>query len=185
MAEFSGAQWCARFPGSASVSDLIDPFKSDLQRFLDMLDAAGASVEISATYRPPERAYLMHYACQVAGYTDKGGVFHQIAPADVPPMAGVDIDWTCGGNMAKALNGAHAMVVGYRIAYPAALVSRHTQRRAVDMTIKWWTKLTFLKASGEQVTLAPNDVHGLVPVGASYGVIKLATDPPHWSDDGH
>ena len=185
MAENSGPQWVARFPGSRSVSDLVDPFKSDLQRFLDMLDEAGALVEIAATYRPPERAYLMHWACQVAGWKDKQGVFHEVPAASVPAMPGVDIDWTCGGKEAVALKNANLMKNAYGIVYPAALVSRHTQRLAVDMKITWWTSKTFLDADGAQVTLGPNDLEGLVPIGASYGVIKLVSDPPHWSSDGH
>jgi hypothetical protein len=25
----------------------------------------------------------------------------------------------------------------------------------------------------------------LIKVGATFGVMKLVSDPPHWSDDGH
>lgn len=187
MTEPSGPQWVARFPGSTSVDDLVDPFKSDFKRFLDCLDTAGASVEISATYRPPERAYLMHYACWIAGFKDADGNFHSIEPSAAPPFAGggVDIDWTCGGNEAKALNNANLMKNGYGIVFPASLASRHTERLAVDMTVKWWTRLTFVDANGDQVPLAPNDLPGLYPVGASYGVHKLIKDRPHWSNDGH
>jgi uncharacterized Zn-binding protein involved in type VI secretion len=38
-------------------------------------------------------------------------------------------------------------------------------------------------ASDKDVTIKKmSDLHA---VGASYGVHKLVSDPPHWSDDGH
>jgi hypothetical protein len=100
----------------------------------------------------------MHWCCLIA---DSGQ-----DPAAVPAMAGVEIDWTHDGDVVAARTAARAMKAAYGIAYPAALVSRHTQRRAIDMTIH----------------NAPDDV---VALGASFGVHKLLTDPPHWSDDGH
>jgi hypothetical protein len=60
--ELSGGQWVARFPGSAEVEECRDPFKSSLTRFVSALRAAGANVTISATFRPVERAYLMHWS---------------------------------------------------------------------------------------------------------------------------
>jgi D-alanyl-D-alanine dipeptidase len=158
MSELSGAQWCGCFPTSTSLDDLTDKFEMRVCRFIAALREGGATVTISATYRPPERAYLMHFCCMIA---DSGQ-----DPAAIPSMTGVDIDWTHDGDIEAARLAARQMKAVYNIRYPAALVSRHTQRRAIDMTI----------------TNAPNDV---VALGASFGVIKLKTDPPHWSDDGH
>lgn len=174
--------WCKKFPGSVALSDLVTPFRFGVIAFIDALRAAGASVSVGATYRPPERAYLMHFACLVAGYTDKDKVFHQIAPSAVKPMAGVDIDWTCGGDIAEARAACAAMVAGYQIKYPAALVSRHTQRRAIDMTVKWQGSISVLTKRGNNLPAAAQK--DLIPIGATYGVMKLASDPPHWSDDG-
>jgi hypothetical protein len=87
-------------------------------------------------------------------------------PDMVPPMEGVNIDWTHGGQLHQATAAAMAMKKAYNIAYPAALVSRHTQRRAIDMTIT-------------------NPPPNVVLLGASFGVKKLLSDAPHWSDDGH
>ena len=104
-------------------------------------------------------------------------------------MAGVDIDWTHNGDTAAARAAAKAMVAGYRIAYPAVLVSRHTQKRAVDMTIAWKGTIAIADKAGKPHAVAykPPDVPNpdLYAVGKSYGVIKLVTDKPHWSDDGH
>ena len=46
------------------------------------------------------------------------------------------------------------MVSGYAIQYPAVLVSRHTQRRAVDMTISWHGTLDVKDASGQTHAIA-------------------------------
>lgn len=178
----SGPAWCTLFPTSQSLSDLVDPFRADASEFINALRTAGASVTISATYRPPERAFLMHYCCLVAGYRDAQKIFHQIAPSDVPPFAGIDIDWTCGGDGGAARAAAVAMRQGYDIAFPAALVSRHTQRLAVDMTITFQGVIQVQSATGSQIPAACQS--DLWPIGASYGVHKLPSDPPHWSSDG-
>src|SRR3954462_6980097 len=81
----SGAAWVAKFPTSTSIADLADPFKGKADAFISALRKAGATVTISATLRPPERAYLMHWSFRIAkeGYD----------PAKVPVMTAVDIDW--------------------------------------------------------------------------------------------
>lgn len=175
MSEPSGAAWCERFPTSTSINDLQPQFAEKVSDFIHTLESAGASVHVSATYRPAERAFLMHYCCKIAD--------REILPVAIPKMAGVDIDWGHGGDLAAAVAGARAMKEGYGIAYPAALVSRHTQRLAIDMTVSWKGALTVRDARGvDHVCHAQQD---LWPIGASYGVHKLANDAPHWSSDGH
>ena len=83
--ELSGPEWVARFPGSDQPSDCVEPFRSHLQGFLAALARAGASVRISATFRPPERAYLMHWSWRIAT--------NAVLPQDVPSMTGVEIEW--------------------------------------------------------------------------------------------
>lgn len=188
MIERSGPAWCKRFPGSASLDDLEPAFKANASAFIDAVKAAGAAVLISATHRPAERAYLMHFACKVAGYRDKAQVFHQLPPKDVPPMKGVDIDWTHGGDTGKAIAAAKAMVTAYNIAYPAALVSNHTRRKAIDMTITFAGTIKVKNKAGWEVAVKSDMARqhpDLWPVGASYGVKKLPSDKPHWSSDGH
>ena len=181
MSELSGPQWCARFPGSVSPNDLLPEFRDRVLAFISAMHRAGATVHIGATYRPPERAYLMHWCCMLA---DSGQ-----DPSHVPSMHGVAINWGHGGDVSGARAAAAAMKKGYAIQYPAALTSRHTQRRAIDMTISWVGTLTIHDFNGQErkITMPPrsglNQV--LVDVGRSFGVIKLMTDPPHWSDDGH
>jgi hypothetical protein len=175
MLEPSGAQWCARYPTSTSLVDLAEPFRTSVSNFISALRTANGSVQVNATYRPQERAYLMHWCCMIA---DSGQ-----DPAAVPPLAGVAIDWTHGGDHAGAKAGAAAMKQGYNIAFPAALVSRHTQRRAIDMTIRFAGAIQVKNKSGLVCMVAAQA--DLNPIGATYGVHKLLTDPPHWSDDGH
>ena len=57
------------------------------------------------------------------------------------------------------------------------------------MDIAWGAKaVTITDGAGKLVMIETNPKDGgnsdLHKVGASYGVIKLAADPPHWSNDG-
>lgn len=181
MAELSGQQWCARFPTSAKLDDLTPEFGDSCRAFISALKKAGATVSIAATYRPVERAYLMHWCCMVGGSGQD--------PAGVPPMKGVNIDWKHGGSIVKARAAAQKMMAAYQIKFPAALVSRHTQRRAIDMTIGWTGTLKIRDFHGVEQSISTGPRNGsnpkLIAVGATFGVIKLPSDPPHWSDDGH
>ncbi|HTT97769.1 MAG TPA: hypothetical protein VMF58_06935 [Rhizomicrobium sp.] len=181
MSEPSGVAWCARFPTSVSPDDLLPAFRDRVLAFISAMERGGAKVSIGATYRPPQRAYLMHWCCMIA---DSGQ-----DPSAVPQMPAVDIDWSHSGDVADARMAAAAMKSAYEIRFPAALASRHTQRRAIDMTISWDGTLPIRDFNGQErsITMPPRSGSNqvLVDVGRSFGVIKLMTDPPHWSDDGH
>lgn len=92
----SGPQWVDQSLESKSPDDLAEPFRSSVNRFLAGLKAAGASVSIACTLRPPERAYLMHYSFGIAR--------QKLDPASVPAFAKVDIQWvhTDGNGTADA-----------------------------------------------------------------------------------
>jgi predicted chitinase len=177
--ELSGPNWVLRFPTSRSISDLDPPFARAVRNFVDAVESAGAKVRISATTRPKERAYLMHWAWMIA----KGGV----DPASIPPMAGVPVIWK-HTTLTKSRAAARQMVAAYGMVHVAALNSRHTERRAIDMTISWKGTLRITRRDGSTEVIATQPRNGsnprLVAVGAGYSVIKLVTDPPHWSDDG-
>ena len=57
------------------------------------------------------------------------------------------------------------------------------------MSISWKGTLTLTDFNGQPRTIASMPRGGLNPdlaaVGKTFGVIKLVSDPPHWSDDGH
>lgn len=182
----SGPAWVARFPGSKSVDDLVEPFRTHVQSFLRALTSAGAEVEICATFRPPQRAHLMHYSFLVA----RG----ELQPSAVASRTDIDIVWMHldgDGKLdhAASLAAAAAMVAGYQIVFAPVLASRHTDRLAIDMTISWQGDLTIVDQTGLETTISTQprtgdnrDLHG---VGETFGVVKLLTDPPHWSSDGH
>jgi len=183
----SGLAWVSKFPTSSSTDDLVDPFRSNVKKFVAALQTAGATVSINATKRPKERAFLMHWCYRVAkeGYD----------PEKVPEMAGVDIDWVHRddkGNKNVSVSKANAeqMVTGYDIAYRPVIDSRHTEGKAIDMDVSWITpELKIKDGAGKDVTIKTGMKDGsnteLHKVGKSYDVIKLASDPPHWSSDGH
>ena len=171
--ELSGVQWVAMFPGSSKLEDLLPPFQQKVAAFIASITDAGGNVRVAATYRPRERAYLMHYCAKISK--------REVLAPQVPAMAGVNIEWAHDTEEASRL-AALAMAKAYGIVYPPALVSRHTERAAVDMAITGVQGKVIRMASGEEVEIkSPGDLH---LAGASFGVYKLVSDPPHWSDDG-
>jgi hypothetical protein len=149
------------------------------------LQNAGATVKINATYRPPERAYLMHYAYRIAR--------EGLDPRQVPARNGVDIDWVHRDSagkfdLAASRNAAEDMVNAYDIVHRPALYSQHTRRLAIDMSISWEGTLTIRNAKNKTVRITSTPRTGqnskLIAVGKSFGVEKLISDPPHWSSDG-
>lgn len=183
--QVSGAIWVQRFPGSTSVNDLEPTFRNNVNRFLAALRAAGANLRINSTFRPPERAYMMHFAWSI--------VRGLVAPNQVPAMPGVAILWD-HGDAAASLRGAQQMVDGFGLGHlnvAPALNSRHTERKAIDVKILWNGTLTIKRADGQAVTIASEPRNGINPdlmkVGATYNVIHFfrpAKDVPHWSTDG-
>jgi len=182
----SGSSWVSQFPTSTDVEDLIPPFRDNVKRFLAALQAAGATVNITATYRPLERAFLMHYAWAIAR--------EKLSPAKVPTNPSIDIDWVwryANGriNYTASRKAAEDMVVAYDIVFEPALTSQHTARLAIDITVSWPATLDIVNAQGKTVAITSLPRSGsnadLIAVGATYQVIKLVSDPPHWSVDGH
>lgn len=179
----SGADWVQKFPTSTKTSDLTQPFRSNFEAFLKAMTDAGIKVRITASLRPKERAYMMHYSWMIV----KG----LVNPADVPDMPGVDIIW----DHAQAKQGAQEMVDGYGIGglhVAPALNSRHIDGRAVDTVVSWQGDIKIHFKNGWIKTLVgePRDsTHpDLIATGASYGVIHMkpaSADKVHWSDDGH
>jgi hypothetical protein len=64
---------------------LTPSFKAKTGKFIEALKAAGVKAKPAATYRPKERAYLMHYWCKI----DRS----KISADKVPPVESVDIEW--------------------------------------------------------------------------------------------
>ncbi|UZK65982.1 peptidoglycan-binding domain-containing protein [Sphingomonas sp. M1-B02] len=181
--QLSGAAWWranqARFPNSGVIADLTSPFREKAGAFVHALKDAGASVLISATRRNKIRAHLMHYSWRLAN--------GEVAPRDVPVIAGCAIRWD-HGDLAKSRKAAREMAELFDIAYEPSLTSLHIGGRALDMTIRWSGTIHVKDKSGRphpigapQSGATNRDLHA---IGASYGVLKLLSDPPHWSETG-
>jgi hypothetical protein len=127
-------------------------------------------------------------------------------PRSVPGWPGVNINWVHrdeDGNYSReaSINAAQAMVRAYGIVYrPAApAASKHTEGLAVDMTITWENprntsfSVSVRNKNGQAIaveipaggTYNAGMNRAVIEIGKTYGVIKLLSDPPHWSDDGH
>lgn len=190
MATKSGSFWVgwanANAKNSKSVEDLTEPFRSNAKEFIAALKAAGANVEVTATLRHPNRAYLFHWSWLIA----VGGTKASAAG----PIAGVPIQWD-HGNATASKKGAREMVNGFGLAVPPnsvnapSLTSRHIAGEAVDMEITWSGNLAVKMKDGTVASVpfksSANANTKLHKVGASYGVFKLKTDEPHWSINGH
>ncbi|MBP1848262.1 hypothetical protein J2046_006553 [Rhizobium petrolearium] len=178
----SGANWVNQFPGSTSTSDLDAAFRTGVNSFIAAMRSAGATVSIGTTLRPVERAYLMHYSWRIAK--------KEIDPANVPALAGVDIEWV-HGTLAASRQAAQDMVDGYQIVAKPAYPTKHSDGTAIDMTISWTGTLAIVDNNGTSTSITTTPRTGmntdLAVVGATYAVIKatFSGDPPHWSDDGH
>lgn len=143
----SGAHWVAHFGVPAVVEELREPFRSNATSFIQAMREVGATVSIAATFRSQKRAYLMHMAGKV-----KENVAFALAPVlfrvneipDHDPFKGpLNITFAylnAQGNLAveASVSAAQAMCSAYGIAFPAGYpATRHGDRRAVDMTIRW------------------------------------------------
>ncbi|BAY20592.1 peptidoglycan-binding domain 1 protein [Calothrix sp. NIES-2100] len=177
----SGAHWVDNFPTSKLIADLASPFRQRVEAFQKALIDAGCQVIVTATHRPKERAYLMHYAARIYR--------QDIAAKYVPSMAGVNIEWEHYTN-AGSVQAAQEMVDAYGVGgNPVSLNSRHIQRLAIDWNVTWNGKINIRDGNGRMVSVGdPANAalnRNLWTVGSSYGVYKLSNDPPHWSVDGY
>lgn len=189
MAVNSGIFWVTwantHAQNSSKIADLIDPFRTQSIDFITALGAAGAKVDITATKRSSRRAYLFHWSWLIA--------LGKCQPSDPTSMDGVDIEWEHGDDAASKA-GALEMVDGFGLAVPPrsvnapALTSNHITGQAVDMNITWTGTLNVKDKSGTTAAIPfmadVNANTALHAVGASYGVLKLVTDAPHWSFNG-
>lgn len=186
-ARLSGGAWWdqneSRYPHSTSIDALEATFRVNVKAFVAALAAAGGAVEVTSTTRSPERAYLMHYAWEIANGS--------ILPSAVPARAGVDIVWDHTDNK-KSKEAAAEMVTRFKMTAGAVLDTKHAPGKAIDMKITWSGTIKVKKKDGTIVDVTfMDDVDKnttLHDVGRSYGVIKLLStkkpDRPHWSVDG-
>jgi len=133
---FSGLDWVNRYPESKSTDKLEQPFRDNVNKFIAALQAAGANVRINTTYRPIERAYLMHYAWQISDMYFDQGTWHakqSINPSTVVVPPGIPICWVhrkanAEFDLAASKAAARAMIGpnGYGEVPPGAAFDPHT-----------------------------------------------------------
>lgn len=193
----SGAHWRKiaddkGWKNSTDIEALSDAFKPKVKEFIQALKEAkkknsSLKFPISTTKRHEVRAWLMHWAWEIS----KG----KSPPTNDPHSTGIIWDH---GTSAKTKKAAEQMKKAFKMAYPAALDSRHISGNAIDITITWSGNLEIMnKVDPKPIIINNEPRHGgkegaanpggntkLHEVGGTYGVKKLVKDPPHWSDTG-
>jgi hypothetical protein len=185
--KLSGQHWCLKFPTSVSLEDLAPPFRAHVEAFVKMLRDNRAIVDIRATRRPRERAYLMHWSWRIA----KGKIAAAHAPRRDPH--GIGIVWN-HGEAARSRAAAEEMAVGFGIGhlkYAPATTSHHIGGHAIDMLITQLPPEIRFTHAGREVKVAlgaPPDgsfnakLHAVAE--RYFKIKKLVSDIPHWSIDG-
>jgi hypothetical protein len=173
----AGRYWLQFWPTGKTTAGLTQPFRGNVERGITATERAGGHVDIAATNRPYERAWLMQKAWDID---------HGADPASIPAYPGINIIWT--------REGAHEMVQGYGLAVRPVLNSHHIPvppsrtGLAVDMNVTFAAAGTMFDANGVAHTIAAGDADknpAYHAVMATYGVHKLVSDEPHYSVDGH
>jgi hypothetical protein len=178
----SGAAWWHanqyKYLNSVRIEDLAPDFRAKVQFFISALREAGASVAIGSTRRSQIRAYLMHVCWRIAA--------NELPASGAPTETGCTIKWDHGDG-AKSRAAAKEMRDLFGIVFEPSLKSRHIDGLAIDMNISWQGTIRVRDAGGNMVFLS-SPANGANPalhkIGASYGVFKLVSDLPHWSNDG-
>jgi peptidoglycan hydrolase-like protein with peptidoglycan-binding domain len=183
---FSGRRWCDEFPTSTNINDLASPFRENFGRFYAALRNAGLTAQqlhVAATFRPAERAWLMHWAFKIA---------HGHDPRTVPARAGININWVHvdargNYNAQASKNAAIEMNAKYGTRYQPSLTSAHIIGNAIDISFQWGQAISIVNGQNKTVSIPAGNSASSMPlraVGASYMVHKLPDDPPHWSSTG-
>lgn len=178
--ENSGPHWVERFQTSRAVSDLSDDFRPKVERFLQALDEAGLPYQILATFRPPERAYLMAYAWKIN---------HGLNPAKVQErLENVNISWlhyTANGevDLTASRQAAQAMVAAYNIGPTGAVYpSFHSEGNAIDLKIEIPQPVMVRNSKGDLKPVSKQ--RHLSRIALSYEIRRLGQSN-HWSMSGH
>ena len=165
--ELSGVQFVGRFLVSQGTADLVQPFSGNVERFLAALNTAGAAVHIQTTFRPAKRAFLMHFAFAIAKGRIKVEQVPRFDPSVVPAAAykgPLDISWMHTNaegtpDFAASRKVAAQMVAAYRIVFGPAFPTRHSARRAIDMSLTWTGPLKVVDGQGQTVTINSTPAH--------------------------
>jgi hypothetical protein len=174
-------------------------FAERLVSLTTQLEDQGASVWWNATVRHPERGYLMWGAFLLGRCADEACVDRQIAVLEDRRQAwklSVDITWRHPDGWRATREAGRRMADAYDVVYATekgARTSSHYGGEAADIAVVGLPRtLTLTAPDGARETFdltradEPRDL-SLTPalvgwIEAHFGVAKLRTDYPHWSD---
>lgn len=185
--ENSGPAWVARFPTGRDLNDLSAEFAPKVRDFLLALDRdgffAGKTLNdiVIATYRPPERAYLMSNAWSIA--REEGAP--DSIELELPNVLVSWVHYTANGDvdLPASRQAAEEMVLAYDIGPTGAVYpSRHSDGTAVDLQVTIPFSIMAPDASGNLMRIA--NQQDITRLGLSYGLKRLK-ESNHWSLDGH
>jgi hypothetical protein len=181
----SGTSWCEKYKGSTDIKDLTPEFSEKVSKFIEVLEDAGAKVEVLTTLRTEQSCYLYHYAFKISR-----GI---ISPENVPIRSDVKIDWT-HNTLRESKEAATAMVLKWDISYQPSLTSNHIGGNAVDLLISWdASKEKPLKIKDSEgnshIVIFPKtetdpSTETLDLIAESFGIYNLKGDKNHWSNTG-
>jgi LysM repeat protein len=201
-AEKSGVSWVAKFPASTDIAMLESEFGKDLKAFIAALEEGGITVQISTTYRPPQRSYLMYWCQKISD----GKISAEKVKPFVPEVEGdapVNIDWThvdangkpdleVAKKAAEEMRGAFG--IGTRpVGKPYKSNHNFKKAKAVDMQFipHWGVGKSVKDKTGNLIEI--KERQDLFAVGKSYGIThwdlrpnkNAIKDDVHWSREGN
>jgi hypothetical protein len=143
----SGSHWVRHYATPGGIGELNQPFRSNVQGFVDALREAGAEVDVASTFRSQKRAYMMHMAARVKIDPEFALIpvefqLNSISPND-PYQGPLEVTFAHlnpQGNLdkEKTAAAAAAMCSGYEINTPPDYPdTRLGSRAAVDLSIRW------------------------------------------------
>ncbi len=177
----SGPDWYHDFPTSTAIEDLSEPFRTHIQEFIAAVeDNTGLTVQVLATLRPPERAYLMAYAYKIANGLHPEKVKERLENVNI---SWVHYDSNGNADLTASRQAAQAMVLQYDIGSSgAAFPSKHSEGTAIDMKIVLNGPVQIKNKEGDKVWISNQSQ--LKNLALTYNVRRYKLTN-HWSLSGH
>lgn len=198
----SGQDWWEDFHPPMDIAWLEPAFQQNVSRFVLALADQSIIPNVISVYRPPERAYLMHYCFKIAT---------GLAPEKIDERPDtVAISWKhyrADGTYDPVASIAAAKELAVRFGIydpdpvngrknpsPPAYPSNHSTGIAVDIKFTWTGEKTVPRGDGPgTLTIRPQDLTkgvndpariDLSLLGKTYGVIRTNHKSNHWSTTG-
>jgi hypothetical protein len=203
-----GPDWTARYRNPADREEMLAALRAErpdatfadrIDDLLTQLEAQGAEVYLASTTRYRERGYLMWGAFHLSRAKDQAELESRLAVVDARNAEwGLDvpIDWDGAGDWQATRDAARQMADTYDVVYATekgARSSNHYGAKAADLiAIDLPRRLTLTAPDGatrsflltaddesRDLSLTPRLIDWLE---AHWGMRKLRSDYPHWTD---